>query len=113
MQTPVEDRGRCGILRVAAAAGMHADDERRRIVRNAANYFLDHRDRMRYVDFISRGLPIGSGPVESAAKNIVQARLKRSGMRWSRDGCQHVLNLRAHAKSGTWEPMWEVLRGAA
>ncbi len=95
------------------AAMMKDGDERRRIVENAADHFRVHRDRMRNADFIGRGLPIGSGPVEAAAKNIVQARLKRSGMRWSRDGSQHVLDLRAHLKSGTWEPMWEALRGAA
>lgn len=66
-----------------------------------------------YTDFIARGLPIGSGPVESAAKNIVQARLKRSGMRWSRDGGQHVLDLRTFLESGRWEPMWTTLAKAA
>ena len=105
------DAARRSMQRYARTAKLSG--ERRRILRNAANYFRDHRGRMRYSDFIRRGLPIGSGPVESAAKNIVQARLKRSGMRWSRDGSQHVLDLRAHLKSGTWEPMWNVLRGAA
>lgn len=80
---------------------------------NVIEYFRFHRDRMRYSDFIALGLPIGSGPVESAAKNIVQARLKRSGMRWSRDGGQHVLDLRAFLKSGRWEPMWDTLMRAA
>lgn len=105
------DAARRSMQRYARA--MKRSDERRRIIRNAAKYFRDHRERMRYSEFIERGLPIGSGPVESAAKNIVQARLKRSGMRWSRDGSQHVLDLRAHLKSDTWEPMWDVLRGAA
>jgi hypothetical protein len=82
---------------------------RRRTVDNAIVYFKKHKNRMRYVEFIARGLPIGSGPVESAAKNIVQARLKRSGMRWSREGGQHVLDLRSVLKSGRWEPMWNTL----
>ena len=85
----------------------------RNVLNNAIEYFRFHRERMRYADFIARGLPIGSGPVESAAKNIVQARLKRSGMRWSRDGGQHVLDLRAFLKSGRWEPMWNILTRAA
>jgi hypothetical protein len=68
---------------------------------------------MRYAQFIALGLPIGSGPVESAAKNLVQARLKRSGMRWSHDGGQHVLDLRAYLKSDRWEPMWSILMRAA
>jgi hypothetical protein len=85
----------------------------RRVVDNAIKYFRGHRDRMRYTEFIARGLPIGSGPVESAAKNIVQARLKRSGMRWSREGGQHVLDLRTYLKSERWAPMWNTLLEAA
>ena len=90
-----------------------ANSKERNVLDNAIEYFRFHRDRMRYSDFIARGLPIGSGPVESAAKNIVQARLKRSGMRWSRDGGQHVLDLRTFLKSGRWEPMWNTLTRAA
>lgn len=92
---------------------LHAGSKARKIVDNAIKYFRFHRDRMLYADFIARGLPIGSGPVESAAKNIVQARLKRSGMRWSRAGGQHVLDLRSLLKSGRWEPMWNTLTKAA
>jgi hypothetical protein len=87
--------------------------KRRRTLDNAIEYFKKHRSRMRYAEFLARGLPIGSGPVESAAKNIVQARLKRSGMRWSRDGGQHVLDLRTFLKSNRWEPMWNTLLRAA
>jgi hypothetical protein len=83
--------------------------KRRRILDNAIEYFRRHKRRMRYAEFLARGLPIGSGPVEAAAKNIVQARLKRSGMRWTRDGGQHVLDLRAFLKSDRWEPMWGTL----
>lgn len=42
--------------------------EARRVLDNAIKYFRSHRDRMRYTEFIARGLPLGSGPVESAAK---------------------------------------------
>jgi hypothetical protein len=93
--------------------GLPADSAAWNVVKNAIKYFRFHRDRMRYAEFLARGLPIGSGPVESAAKNIVQARLKRSGMRWSRDGGQHVLDLRTMLKSGRWEPMWNTLTRAA
>jgi hypothetical protein len=98
-------RGRCRIPRTGKA--------RKKALDNAVKYFKKHKNRMRYADFIARGLPIGSGPVEAAAKNIVQARLKRSGMRWSRDGGQHVLDLRAFLKSNRWEPMWNTLLKAA
>ncbi|RMF72968.1 MAG: ISKra4 family transposase [Planctomycetota bacterium] len=87
--------------------------EARKVVENAIEYCRFHKDRMRYAHFLERGFPIGSGPVEAAAKNIVQARLKRSGMRWSRAGGQHVLDLRAYLKSQRWESMWKIVVEAA
>jgi hypothetical protein len=95
------------------ARTLKAGSARRQAVENAATYLHTHRERMQYADFVERGLPIGSGPVESAAKNLVQARLKRSGMHWTRSGGQHVLDLRAYLKSNRWEPMWNTLLNAA
>jgi hypothetical protein len=92
---------------------LRTGSRRRKVVDNAINYFSLHRDRMCYPDFVAMGLPIGSGAVESAAKNIVQARLKRSGMRWSRRGGQHVLDLRTYLKSSRWDSMWNVLTRTA
>ena len=78
-----------------------------------SGYFMNHCDRMRYSDYMQRGLPIGSGPVEAAAKTIIQARMRRSGMRWSQRGGQQILDLRAHLKSGCWDVMWSALKTAA
>jgi hypothetical protein len=71
---------------------------------------------MNYQDFISRGLPIGSGPIEAAAKTIVKQRMCRSGMSWSRTKGQHVLTIRAFVQSGLWENAWsqyKILKKAA
>jgi hypothetical protein len=85
--------------------------EQRRVLLRARKHFMNNRERMRYADYIGRGLPIGSGPIEAACKTIVQHRLKRSGMTWSRTGGQHVLNLRALVKSGRWDVAWRTLQG--
>lgn len=69
-------------------------------------FFRRNKHRMTYADFRARGLPIGSGPVEAACKSIVKTRLCRSGMRWSREGGQRILNLRCYAKSGLWREFW-------
>jgi hypothetical protein len=69
-------------------------------------FFKRNKHRMDYADFRRRGLPIGSGPVEGACKTIVKDRLCRSGMRWSREGGQHVLHLRSIVKSGRWDKFW-------
>jgi len=85
---------------------LRSASERRRIVDRVSRYFRRNRNRMRYAEFRARGLPIGSGVVEAACKSIVGTRLKRSGMRWTHEGGQHVLNLRTRARSGEWSSLW-------
>ncbi len=80
--------------------------ERRQVVERVIRYYGRNSERMRYADFRARGLPIGSGVVEAGCKCIVNARLKRSGMRWTREGGQHVLNLRVRVQSGEWRAFW-------
>jgi hypothetical protein len=69
-------------------------------------FFRRNHHRMNYADFLRRGLPIGSGPVEAACKSVVKNRMCRSGMRWSRNGGQKVLNLRVFAKADRWKSFW-------
>ena len=85
---------------------LRCGSERRQAVDRVICYYGRNRDRMRYAEFRARGLPIGSGVVEAACKCIVNARLKRSGMRWTRRGGQHVLNLRVRVQSGEWNAFW-------
>jgi len=70
-------------------------------------FFRRNKDRMCYADFLARGLPIGSGPVEAACKSIVKTRLCRSGMRWYRKGGQRILHLRCFVKSNRWDEFWK------
>ena len=69
-------------------------------------FFRRNQHRMTYAIFLNQGLPIGSGPVEAACKNIVKHRLCRSGMRWSIRGGQRILDLRCHVKSKRWDVFW-------
>ncbi len=73
------------------------------------NYFEVNRERLGYAMALKKKLPIGSGTVESAARHIVQQRLKQSGMRWSLPGAQAVLNLRTRHHNGQFEQYWENL----
>ena len=95
------------------AKGLRAGSDRAKSVRRVIRHFGANRDRMRYATFRKRGLPIGSGPVEAACKTVVGNRLKRSGMRWSHDGGQNVLNLRTAVKSNRWDTLWSVYQGSA
>ncbi|MCC7370811.1 MAG: ISKra4 family transposase [Chloroflexi bacterium] len=61
--------------------------------------FASRVDRMAYPALRLDGLPIGSGAIESAANHVVQRRMKRSGMRWSKVGGDAILALRARHRS--------------
>lgn len=70
-----------------------------------AGYFLHNRERMQYADFQQAGVPIGSGTVESAAKQYKQ-RLCASGMRWSRTGLLNLLPFRDAFISQRFDTLW-------
>jgi hypothetical protein len=53
-----------------------------------------------------RGLPIGSGVTESAAKTVIGQRTKRSGQHWSEPGLRGVLCLRAIHQSHRLPAFW-------
>ena len=73
-------------------------------------YFLKNKERLNYRWALAENLPIGSGSVESAARHIVQQRLKQAGMRWSDSGAQAILNLRTLHRNGKFEQYWENLQ---
>jgi hypothetical protein len=78
-------------------------------VRKARGYFRTHAARMRYPTFRARQFPIGSGAIESTAKNLIQQRQTQAGMRWSERGAQAVASLRALHRSGRWTTFWRSL----
>jgi hypothetical protein len=63
--------------------------------REQLGYFEGQQERMRYPDYLRRGLPIGSGAVEGACKHVVSDRFKGGGMRWKLPTAEPVLHLRA------------------
>ncbi len=65
-------------------------------------YFEGHKERMRYDILQERNLPIGSGTVESAIRQVVNMRLKSTGMFWLEENAEAFLHLRCFLKSGRW-----------
>jgi hypothetical protein len=57
---------------------------------------------MRYSDFKSVHIPLGSGVTEAACKTVFTQRLKSSGMRWSHEGAKTILTLRTILLSKSW-----------
>lgn len=73
-------------------------------------YLTARRRQIAYATFRDRGLPIGSGIVESACKLVVQARLKGSGMHWAVPNVSPMVALRAAWCSQRWDRAWQVVR---
>lgn len=74
-------------------------------------YFENQVHRMDYPSYQAKGWLIGSGPVEAACKQVVNQRLKGSGMRWSESGADAVCHLRAlfRSEKGQWDACWSTL----
>ncbi len=75
----------------------------------ACNYFLKNKDRMRYNEYLAKGLPIASGAVEGACGHLVKDRTEITGATWNvdEDGAEAILRIRAVDKSGDWGEYWK------
>lgn len=64
-------------------------------VREGAIGYLSKRvEQMKYGKYRKEGMPIGSGAIESSCKQLVTARCKQAGMRWSEAGLDAIVALR-------------------
>jgi hypothetical protein len=74
----------------------------RQSLQSLIGYYSENAGRMRYDEYLRLGYGIGSGAVESAHKQVVHARLRQAGMRWSEAGARRLLALRLLLLNGDW-----------
>jgi hypothetical protein len=66
--------------------------------------YLDHNaHRMRYDVYLAAGSPIASGVIEGACRHCIKDRMERSGMRWTIEGAQAMLDMRSAYLNGAWD----------
>ena len=58
---------------------------------------------MDYQTYLAKGWPIASGVIEGACRHFVKDRFELSGMRWTREGAENLLRLRAVAENDDWD----------
>ena len=58
---------------------------------------------MRYQTYKRQQFPLGSGITEAACKIVFTQRLKRSGMSWTLEGGQVIVDLRVIRLSSVWD----------
>lgn len=86
---------------------------RRKAVKGLLRYVRSNAERMRYPQYRAKGWKIGSGPVESACKQIVSQRLKlNAGMRWRVENADAIARLRCIWLSNAWNAFWRKVSAA-
>jgi hypothetical protein len=95
-----------GLSKSAAVGGQ--PEAHVKALQDAAHYFQTNAGRMQYQDRRNEGWPIGSGAVESGAKQF-KARVCGPGMRWSRPGAERILTVRAAVMTGKarFDSLWQ------
>jgi hypothetical protein len=68
--------------------------------------------RLRYNYFRRRGVPMGSGAIESTIRRVINLRLKGNGVFWMEENAEAVFQLRAAVLSGRWEEILKRTRDA-
>jgi hypothetical protein len=81
-----------------------------RVLRKTIGYYRRNLAFMQYDEYLARGWPVGTGVVEGACGHVVKDRMEQAGMRWTKQGAQAMLDLRAVRLSGDWEAYWEFHR---
>jgi hypothetical protein len=91
---------------VIAACQEHANPSRENDpAQKAVTYYTNNRHRMHYPTYRANGYRIGSGTVESAAKQIGTLRMKVPGARWNLRGGRLVSKARAAFLSNQWDDL--------
>ncbi len=92
-----------GIRRSATLLGL----KDRAAADHCADYLCKYRHYIRYGEAIADGLPIATGVVEGACRYLVRDRMDKTGARWSVEGAEAVLQLRALRANGDFDAYWE------
>lgn len=96
-----------GLKQSLKKRGKGLSKKKRERLEGVIRYLERGRRYMRYDEYLAKGYPIGSGVVEGACRHLVKDRMELSGMRWSIEGAEAVLQLRSVDINGDWEEYWE------
>lgn len=106
-------QGRVMDVRTALEQLPQRRKERGKAIRRVKDYIAGHQTRLDYQRFRDEGRPIGSGTVESAAKNVIAWRMKRGGQSWERSGATRMLAALGEVHSSHWDQTCRRLAKAA
>jgi hypothetical protein len=76
-------------------------------------YISNRQNQLDYKEALDKGLPIGSGEIESGNKHVIQKRLKIAGAWWKPEIAEHMLCLRTLRVNNDWDRYWHSRLAAA
>ncbi len=80
--------------------------EERKSVDVCANYLLTYAPYLKYHHYLTQGFPIATGVIEGACRHLVKDRMEVTGARWSLNGAEAILRLRALRSSHDFDEYW-------
>ena len=98
------------ISQIRALAAEHPPrpgGEHAKIIRKTLHYLQAKQPYLDYPRALAAGWPIATGVIEGACRHLVADRMGITGARWSLDGAQAILWLRAIAASGDTDAYWD------
>lgn len=108
-QALLRDQGGEGLLNWLLPQRDAARGQRRRVLSQLIGYVQPCLDRMDYPTYRAQDWQIGTGMIESTARQLVGLRLKGPGMHWSESGAIAVTALRAQSLNHHWHQFWNTL----
>ena len=71
-----------------------------------ADYLTHKEPYLEYHEALIKGWPIATGVIEGACRHLVRDRFDITGARWSLEGAEAILKLRAIRANGDWTDYW-------
>jgi hypothetical protein len=80
--------------------------DKRKAVDACADYLINHRQYLRYDEYLAAGYPICTGVIEGTCRHLINDRLDIVGAHWGLKSAEAVLRLRAIRASGDFDEYW-------
>lgn len=88
---------------------LHGKYPEKESVADCLRYLSNRSEHLGYAAALEKGLPIGSGQVESGHRSVLQKRLKKPGAWWARPNAETMAQLKTLQANGDWDKLWKKL----
>ena len=95
------------IKALAAAHPPRPGSEHDKIIAKTLSYLQNKQPYLDYPRALAEGWPIATGVIEGACRHLIGDRMGITGARWSVQGAQAILSLRAITASGDLDDYWD------